>query len=345
MITRSVPARAGLLGNPSDGYGGRTLSLAIPTFSASVQLHELDEDVDPHWPGGIVIDPAVEDRSIWTSVDDFVTRIDQFGYGTGPQLLAATVRTFIDVAESIDAPRPAGFRLVYESTIPRQVGLAGSSALVIAALGCLSEFIGLEIPEHILPSIALRVETEQLGITAGLQDRVVQTYGGLVAMDFGAMEVDGRFGVSYGHYEREDESGLPPLFLAYRAAAAESSEVYHSRVRARFESGEVLVRETMRSLAGLVTEGRAALRWHNGDRIAELIGANMKLRRRLGPLPEILLQLVDIALLNEAHATFTGSGGAVVGAYEDDDHFATLTAAYEAQGIFCIRLTRATPAE
>lgn len=37
-----------------------------------------------------------------------------------------------------------------------------------------------------LPSFVLAVENEELGITAGLQDRVVQAYEGLVHMDFDA---------------------------------------------------------------------------------------------------------------------------------------------------------------
>lgn len=59
---------------------------------------------------------------------------------------------------------------------------------------------------------ALRVETEELGITAGLQDRVAQVMEGCVLMDFNkeAVEKTGN-----GVYTRVDVSLLPPLFLAY----------------------------------------------------------------------------------------------------------------------------------
>ena len=96
---------------------------------------------------------------------------------------------------------------------------------MVAALKSLCELAGIEVPQAILPSIALRVETEQLGITAGLQDRVVQCYGGLVAMNFGEMTTDARFGVSHGDYRQVSEGKLPPLFVAYREHAAEPSEV------------------------------------------------------------------------------------------------------------------------
>lgn len=323
MITRSAPARAGLLGNPSDGYGGKTLAVAVPAFSATVDLEPWDR---------IEIAPSPDDLASWSSLGALVDHVDRFGLGTGTQLLAATVRTFADVLDSVDGRLPGGLRLGYRSTIPRQVGLAGSSALVVATLGCLCDYAGLEIPEHVLPSIALRVETEQLGISAGLQDRVVQVYGGLVAMDFGSPEVDGAFGVSHGHYERLDASGLPPLFIAYREEAAEPSGNYHRLLRARFDQGDALVRDTMRQLAHLVTEGRAALRWHEAGRIGELIRENMALRARLGPLPESQLELVEVATLLDAPVTFTGSGGAVVGVHDDDEHLERLRVGYSVVG-------------
>lgn len=307
------------------------MAFAVDAFAATVELERLVG-------GGIEITPAADDRPTWGGVGDFVDRVDRFGYGSGPQLLAATVRTFVDVCDSVDHRRPEGFRLSYSSTIPRQVGLAGSSALVVATLRCLSELVDLEVPDHVLPSVALRTETEQLGIAAGLQDRVIQTLGGLVAMDFGSMETDARFGVAHGVYEPEDPSSLPPLFLAYRAMSAEPSGNYHALLRARFEAGDGVVRDTMRALAGVVVEGRAALRWNAGDRFGELVAENMRLRRRLGPLPEPQLQLVDLALSLDAPSTFTGSGGAVVGVYDDVEHLAALTSAYESIGATCLSI-------
>jgi glucuronokinase len=312
LISHTAPARVGILGNPSDGYGGRTLSLALSRFEATVELHSAD-DVE------IVATDA--DRPRWASVGELVDRVDRHGYGTGPQLLAATVRTFADVAASLDEIGfdRQGFRLAYRTTIPRQVGLGGSSALVVATIKALCELTGIEIPAPVLPSIALRVETEQLGITAGLQDRVVQSYGGLVAMNFGHMETDARFGVSYGDYRHCEPDKLPPLFVAYREQAAEPSDGYHRVLRQRFVSGDGTVRETLRCLAALVVEGEAALRWGDTDRFASLIAENMRLRRLLGPLPESQLELVDAAESCDAPATFAGSGGAIVGVHRGEE--------------------------
>ncbi|MEM9612402.1 MAG: GHMP kinase [Actinomycetota bacterium] len=319
MIRHAAPSRVGILGNPSDGYGGKTLALAVPRFEAAVTLEPAEQ---------VEIVGLPDDRPCWSSLAALVDHVDRHGYGTGPQLLAAAVRTFVDVARSVETPLPGGFRLSYATDIPRQVGLGGSSALVIAALRCLQEHFDLDIPTPVLPTVALRAETAELGISAGLQDRVVQSYGGLVAMDFGETEVDSRFGVSHGAYEPLDPRMLPPLFLAFRESAAEPSDAYHQRLRSRYEAGDAQVRDVLRELAGLVVEGRAALRWGDGDRFAELIGRNMALRLSLGPVPDSHLQLAETAGLTGATATFTGSGGAVVGAYRDDEQLEELRDLY-----------------
>lgn len=69
-----------------------------------------------------------------------------------------------------------GFKLSYETTIPRQLGLSGSSALVCATFNCLLHWFDLHqdwpVPQR--PQFVLDVETAELGITGGLMDRVAQ---------------------------------------------------------------------------------------------------------------------------------------------------------------------------
>ena len=59
-IRKHAFARAGLIGNPSDGYHGRTIALAVPNFSARVVLYEWDE---------VEIVPSQNDHSRFRSVE------------------------------------------------------------------------------------------------------------------------------------------------------------------------------------------------------------------------------------------------------------------------------------
>jgi glucuronokinase len=55
-------ARAGLIGNPSDGYYGRTISLIVRNFAASVVIYE--------WPQLEII-PTRQDHCRFDSLDEF----------------------------------------------------------------------------------------------------------------------------------------------------------------------------------------------------------------------------------------------------------------------------------
>lgn len=70
-----------------------------------------------------------------------------------------------------------------------QVGLSGSSAIVVATFRALMEYYQVSLSDIALTpgelaQVILDVERSELGISAGLQDRVVQSVGGLVHMDF-----------------------------------------------------------------------------------------------------------------------------------------------------------------
>ena len=76
-----------------------------------------------------------------------------------------------------------------------------------------------------MASLALRVETDELGIPAGLQDRVIQSYEGLVSMDFAKHEMREDRGLTYGRYESLDAGLLKNCFVAYSQDAGEPTEV------------------------------------------------------------------------------------------------------------------------
>ncbi len=329
LIRKNAYARAGLVGNPSDGYYGKTLALVVRNFRAQVTLYEWDQ---------IEVVPSHDDRSRFESVDELVCDVELHGYYGGIRLVKATIKRFVDYCRrQRHRLHWRNFSVRYESNIPRQVGLAGSSAIIVATLRCLMEFYGVEISRQVQASLALAVETEELGIAAGLQDRVVQTHEGLVYMDFSRQRIRQLCGFECGVYEPLDPGLLPPLYVAYKADVSQPTEVVHGNLRARFEQGEPAVVEAMGRLAELADQAREAILTGDGERLGRLIDANFELRRSICGLPAGQIEMVECARRAGATAKFAGSGGAIVGTFPDEAAYRRLAADLGAVGCQVIR--------
>jgi glucuronokinase len=306
--------RAGLIGNPSDGYFGKTISFAFGDFAAEVLLYETPE---------LEILPNERDHSRFKSMPELARDVRLHGYYGGVRLLKAAVKRFHDYCQEKGIPLDnRNFTLRYESSVPTQVGLAGSSAIITACFRALMAFHGVDIPRPILANLILSVENVELRIPAGLQDRVSQVYQGLVYMDFNR-EVMTRQG--YGHYEEMDPASLPPLYVAYRVDLAEGTEVFHNNIRARWEQGEPEVVDAMKTWASLTDQVYKLLKSGHGREIGPLLDANFDLRSKIFKIGEGNLRMVAEARAAGASAKFSGSGGAIVGTYEDEAMFQRLT--------------------
>jgi glucuronokinase len=315
LLRRRAYARAGLMGNPSDGYHGKTLSIIVRNFRAEVVLYEW-EDVE------IVL--TQEDRSRFRSVKELVRDVDLHGYYGGIRLVKATIKKFVEYCRGRHTLHDRNFSIRYETNIPRQVGLAGSSAIIVATTRAMMEFYQVSIPLDVQPSFVLSVENDELGIAAGLQDRVVQVYGGLVYMDFSRECMVEKNGLWCGKYEPLDPALLPRLYVAYSEDAGEPTEVFHSNLRARYDQGEPEVVSAMRKFACLAQEARDALVLGQTPRLGRLIDQNFDLRRSICRLPREHVEMVEVARRVGASAKFAGSGGAIIGVYEDDAMFSDL---------------------
>ncbi|MBM4093384.1 MAG: GHMP kinase, partial [Planctomycetes bacterium] len=272
LLRRRASARAGLMGNPSDGYHGKTLSVTVREFRAQVVLYEW-EDVE------IVL--TQEDRSRFRSVHDLAHDVELHGYYGGIRLVKATVKKFVEYCEGRHALHDRNFSIRYETDIPRSVGLAGSSAIIVATMRALMDFYRASIPQEVLPSLVLSVERDELKIAAGLQDRVVQVYGGLVFMDFSRERTVVRDGMECGVYEPLPPSLLPPLYLAYGTDAGEPTEVLHNDLRARYERGDPDVVRAMSEFAELAQQARDALVAGRPELLGPLMNRNFDLRQSI----------------------------------------------------------------
>ena len=313
IIRRRAYARAGLIGNPSDGYNGKTISVIVKNFWAEITLYEWDR---------LEIVPSPNDESVFRSIHELTKDVRLHGYYGGIRLVKAAIKGFADYCTQRGLRlHERNFSIRYETTIPRQVGLAGSSAIVVAAFRALMDFYGVVIPKHVLPSLVLSVEKDQLGITAGLQDRVAQVYEGCVYMDFAKDVMRTEDGFVCGAYEPMPPELLPPLYVAYSTDFGEPTEIFHNNLRYRFDSGEPAVVEAMTAFAKLTVQMKDALQSGEKDKIGPLMDANFNLRRSICQLPKEHVLMIETARGCGASAKFAGSGGAIIGVYPSETVF------------------------
>jgi glucuronokinase len=326
MIETYGYARAGMLGNPSDGYFGKTIALAMANWRARVVLYP---------SGRLEIKPSKADLPVFESLEDLYQVTRWRGYYGGIRIIQALIVRFVEYCrkEGIELP-DRNFTLEYESTIPQRLGLGGSSALITASLRALCEYYEVKISLPIFANLVLETETRELNMPAGLQDRVIQAYQGVVYMDFSRDLMESR---GYGEYERLDPGLLPNVYVAARTSLSEGTEVFHSNLRERWMRGDPEVVEAMRTWAGYAEEGRACLLRHDYPRLGELINANFDLRSRIYQIDRGNLELVHTARKAGATSNFAGSGGAIVGTYEDEGMFERLTEYMRPLGVTVIR--------
>jgi glucuronokinase len=326
LIKTKAYARAGLVGNPSDGYYGKTISFIIRNFAAEITLYESPE---------LIIEPNQRDHSVFGSIEELAQDVRQNGYYGGIRLLKASVKRFFDYCsrEGMEL-HGQNFTLRYHSNVPPQVGMAGSSAIITACWRALMQFYGVEIPTHILPSLVLSVENDELCIPAGLQDRVIQAYEGVVFMDFNRASIEKQ---GHGLYEPLDPSLMPPVYVAYTTQLSEGTEVFHNDIRGRWNRGDREIVSAMYQWANLAQRVRDLMLEKRGHEMGPLLNENFDLRRRLYKLSQGNLDMVEAARSCGASAKFTGSGGAIVGTYEDEAMFKKIQAAMEPMKVAVIK--------
>ncbi len=290
---RAFP-RAGLLGNPSDLFGGSTLAFTFDNLEAQVTLHPAETTNLPH---GIL----------------------SAGWEVFSQYFSEDSPTLED--------RP--FSLSSETTIPRQVGLAGSSALLIAALRAWSQWFEHPLPDHKIAEMAWQAETEILGLKAGPMDRLTQAYGGLIA-------IDGSQAFQATAVTRMDQTGLPPLLIAWSPQPGKDSGDVHKPVAERWERGDAQVILTVEQLDALTKEGISALEENDSTALASLMDRNFDLRASLYAVSEEDQRMVSIARDLGAAAKLCGSGGAVLVLPSPSEPVEKLEEAFASSGFFTL---------
>jgi glucuronokinase len=300
--------RLGILGNPSDGYGGRVLSLTFSNFKAEVEAI----DAGP-------------------SVRELFERLDSGAAEGIETLTTAAARSYARAH-----PLPDTTRLSFSTVtdIPRQAGLAGSSAIVTAALRALAGTLGVHLSPRELALLAWEAETRELGIEAGPQDRVAQAHGGLLDMDFSKPWSEDSF-------RSVDPTLLPAMLVAWDSRPGSPSGDVHDEVRARHEARDPEVTQAMERFPQIAADGVLALERGDLTEFLDCMNANFDLRAGIWSLSPGDLELVSIGREVGCATKFPGSGGAVICAAPDVATLVVAEEAYASRGLNTIRPTAA----
>ncbi len=340
MIKSRAYARIGIMGNPSDGFYGKTIAASIKNFHAEVTLTESTKlCIQPH--------PKF-DATDFATIQSLASQIKNNGCHGGIRLIYAACKKFVDycVANDIEL-HDKNFTVAYDTNIPRQVGLGGSTAIITALWSALMEFYNISdevMPLALRPGLLLAVETDELGINAGLQDRVAIVYGGIIYMNFDEHIMND---IGRGVYERLTLPELPNFFVAYSRNFGRDSGRMHNPIRQRFNAGDTDILSAMTTFADYATIARKVLVEGDFVELGKLMRLNFILRRKIygdAAIGNRNLKLVGIAERFGLPVKFPGSGGSVIGLYENEYQLNDLRHEYKCSGFYCESVVFAEPA-
>jgi galactokinase/mevalonate kinase-like predicted kinase len=290
-VVASAPGRCGIIGNPTDMYGGSVISCSTRE-RAYVSIEPADSLVLEAGQG------PVEVR----------VRSDLQLKGDHCDILRAVIahqRVYRLKA-----------RVCCWSEIPFAAGLSGSTALLTAALKALHTYHKVEHTKHLFAETARSIELNYLGVVCGYQDHYMATFGGLNYMDFRDKEFYREvFGEPFATVETLAPyvSELP--FVLANTGVAHHSGAVHKPIRERWLEGDREVVEAYVRIGKLSREGKKALLARDWKLLGELMNENHDLQRRLGGSGPENERLIEAALRAGAYGAKlagAGQGGTII---------------------------------
>ena len=292
-IIATAPGRCGLIGNPTDMYGGCVVSCTTQE-RAECRL-----------------EPSTDALTLTNEDEQQImkTRADlQF---KGDKLdIARAALTFFDID-----PEQSRFRMQLRTTIPMRAGLAGSTAMLAAIVGAMDAYLQWNLNRYALAETTRKIEARIMGIVCGLQDQHMAVFGGLNFMDYaGKQELEQRDDEALATIEplslwTGNMLDNPPLLLAHTGIQHHSGTV-HKSPRERWLAGERVVRDSYVHIASLARQGKRALVEQRWQDLGDLMNENHALVAALGGSGQANETLIAAARKAGAYgAKLAGAGG------------------------------------
>lgn len=301
-IIVTAPGRCGLIGNPTDMYGGNVVSCTTRERAECRLVTDASAE-----PGSIAITNE-DEHAVLRNCDDLKLCGDKLD-------IARAVLIFFEID-----PARSHFALHLHTKIPMRAGLAGSTAMLATMVGAFDTYLGLGLNRYALAETTRKVEARVMKVTCGLQDQHMTVFGGLNFMDFSRKQA----------LEQKDDEPLvtveplslwmgerlqqPPLLLAHTGVQHHSGTVHRSP-RERWLAGEHLLIDAYTEIAGLARRGKRALVEQNWPLLGELMNENHRIVAELGgsgPHNERLIHAAREAGALGAKLAGAGGGGTIL---------------------------------
>ncbi len=284
MIQVTAPGRAGIIGNPTDGYGGTMIACAVKN-RAKVTIEKDDQ---------LILENPTE-RVVLTWRNDFNNCGDNFDI----------VRSVLRYFKYYDLKA----RIRLESNIPVQAGLAGSTALLTAILSAVLQFKGVQHHRYHLAELNRIIELNYMKCQCGYQDAYMTTFGGLNYLDFRGKEY-------YKELDNEIYTTVEPIavetmpFIIAHTGVKHHSGNFHKPLRERWLEGDPIVLHGYQEITQIAREGKKALLNQDWKELGYLMNQNHKIQDGIADSGEQNNEMIKVSLKSGALAAkLAGAGG------------------------------------
>ena len=258
-IVASAPTRIDLAGGTIDIWPLYLFHPGACTLNAAISLRAHVE-IEPRTDGRVAL------RSIDTNAQVVAARSsDLDGKGDLP-LLSLVAREF----------GLQNATLITRGESPAGAGIAGSSALTIAACGALARWSARPMTNDQLLEVAMNVECQTIGVPTGVQDYRPALYGGIAAVELHASGIR-RVALDIDPRELERR-----IVLAY-TGAPRNSGTNNWEITKRHIDGDHQVYDCFERIRDTASAMRAAFTRSDWDEVGRQIAIEWENRRRLAP--------------------------------------------------------------
>ena len=178
------------------------------------------------------------------------------------------------VARAVEHLKVSGVRIVTRTEAPRGSGLGGSSALAVALVRALTEFVDQAVEGDSLIELVRDLETRLLGIPAGVQDYYPPVYGGLASLHLEPGRIR-RAGLSL------PLNDLAQHLVVYYSGIAHFSGTNNWEIYKRHIDGDAEVLKGLREISEISLRMERALEMRDYEAAGAAIADEWQARRRL----------------------------------------------------------------